>query len=180
MFAVRDPAVVTPVTARSEIFDADTDNEEEEAGSTTTPNTSWGKAVAIKVEQFEATAKVKAENAKNTNSPKRETARYKALVAALTDPSAGGGTPQGRKVFWRGCHGQSITQILGGCGTDPCPTIINPPPTNFIEIGDFYIAGRVDWNPYTPSFPGDMGFVYTHFIRNPDQKEFHLFTSLSH
>mmetsp|Transcript_3610 Transcript_3610/g.6062 ORF Transcript_3610/g.6062 Transcript_3610/m.6062 type:complete len:431 (-) Transcript_3610:136-1428(-) len=165
--------VVTPVATRSEVFHADTDNEEEEKEEGPPVKYDWNSTVAIKLEQLEVTLNIKNEFCKNKT--RHETARYKALVKALTDPS----TNQGRKVFRRGCHAKTITQVLGGSGTDPAPTIINPPPSNFIQLGEFYIAGRADWNPFTPAFPGDIGFVTSHFIPADGQEEFHLFTSCS-
>jgi hypothetical protein len=96
-------------------------------------------------------------------------------------------TKQGRFVFRRGCHKQCITQVLGGCGTDPWPTVSKVPtlpngdPDNpFIRQGEFYIAGNEYWNPFGPRFPGDGGFVNTEpFNDNPDQIEFHLFVQCS-
>lgn len=60
-------AVVTPPNTKS--CDLDTDNEEEEE-TEDTEATAWDKAVKVKVEQFEASAKIKAEN-----STVRSTAR---------------------------------------------------------------------------------------------------------
>jgi len=52
-------------------------------------------------------------------------------------------------------------------GTDPSPRLVLDPPVNentgdpnrFIASGQFYIAGRGDWNPWGPQFPGDFGLV---------------------
>ena len=95
--------------------------------------------------------------------------RIKARMQALKDPT---GAP--RKVFRRGCHKACITQVLGGSGTDPSP-IVRVPPTNifedginpFIQKGQYYFAGRSDWNPWTPAYPGDVGFIDSQFLSYP-------------
>jgi hypothetical protein len=74
-------------------------------------------------------------------------------IKANTDPK----TKQGRFVFRRGCHRQCITQVLGGSGVDPWPTVSKVPALHnmndgdpFIKPGEFYVAGNEDWNPFGP------------------------------
>ena len=35
------------------------------------------------------------------------------------------------------------------------------PMARFIKQGEFYFASSFDWNPWTPSFPGDIGLIST-------------------
>lgn len=92
--------------------------------------------------------------------------RIEARMQALKEP---GGAP--RKVFRRGCQKATLTQVLGGSGTSPCP-IVRVVPTDifengtnpFIQRGQYYFAGRSDWNPWTPAYPGDVGFVDSDMI----------------
>lgn len=80
--------------------------------------------------------------------------RAKAWLNANMDPVI----KKGRAVFRRGCHAECITTILGGMGTDEAPFLTRDPPTNpytgtpnrFISNGEFYVAGRGDWNPWGP------------------------------
>ena len=101
--------------------------------------------------------------------------RIKARIQALKDPT---GAP--RKVFRRGCHKACITQVLGGSGTHPAP-IVRVAPTNifedginpFIQKGQYYFAGRSDWNPWTPAYPGDVGFIGSQFLSCQEYVETH-------
>jgi hypothetical protein len=54
-------------------------------------------------------------------------------------------------------------------GTHSAPIVKIPPALDghvnpFIEPGEFYFAGSSDWNPWTPFFSGDRGFIDTQFI----------------
>jgi hypothetical protein len=116
-------------------------------------------AIEVKLEQSEAKkeeeAKIERREEKsslNNLSPERRQ-RAMAWLNANIDPETG----EGRKVFRRGCVPLTITTVLGGMGTDPWPLAKKVPPeypkgspNPFIQLGEFYIAGRGDWNPWGP------------------------------
>jgi len=86
-----------------------------------------------------------------------------------------------RKVFRRGCHKATITQVLGGSPMEPAPIVNNIPEgifdngvNPFIKKGEYYFAGRSDWNPWTPAYPGDVGFIESGWLAGP-QETFHCF-----
>ena len=94
------------------------------------------------------------------------------------------GTP--RAVFRAGCHEHCLTTVLGGVGTD-MERINNKGEVTvgegdakhvLIRDGDMYMWGRFDWNPWAPSYPGDVGFYLHDDFENylgEGQTEFHLF-----
>ena len=92
-----------------------------------------------------------------------------------------------RKVFRRGCNARTITQILGGTPMEPAPIVMNDPTllpfseNPFIEQGQIYFAGNREWNPWTPSFPGDVGFIEKWCLDNlgKGQVNFHMFLHCS-
>jgi hypothetical protein len=136
---------------------------------------SWDAAIQVKMEQLE---NVYSGNGVVTERAKRKTNRRLANV----DPVTG----KGRKVFRRGCHKQCLTKILGGSGMHPSPKVSKPPIVNgfdenpFIKKDEFYIAGRGDWNPWGPVFPGDTGLLDSNLIHNEgQQKHFHVFVQCS-
>ena len=52
----------------------------------------------------------------------------------------------------------------------------------FIEHGQYYFAGRADFNPWTPKFPGDIGLVESWIVcdeQRPTQETFHAFLHCS-
>jgi len=113
----------------------------------------------------------------NSNQRKELQAKKQAMIQANKGPD---GKP--RRVFRRGCHAQCITTVLGGCGTDCWPVVMNVPQagTPFIEPGEFYVAGIEAWNSFGPQYPGATGFVNSEAInQNPDQDTFHLFVQCS-
>ena len=76
--------------------------------------------------------------------------------------------------------------MLGGVGTD-MERINNKGEVTvgegdakhvLIRDGDMYMWGRFDWNPWAPSYPGDVGFYLHDDFENylgEGQTEFHLF-----
>ena len=87
----------------------------------------------------------------SANYKERQT-RMKERMLAMKAPNGGP-----RKVFRRGSHNQSICQVLGG-GILAAP-IVKKNRNPFIKKGEIYFAGKSDWNPWTPAYPGDVGFV---------------------
>ena len=113
----------------------------------------------------------------NSNQRKELQAKKEAMIQANKGPD---GKP--RRVFRRGCHAQCITTVLGGCGTDCWPAVMNVPQagTTFIEPGEFYVAGIEAWNSFGPQYPGATAFVNSEaFDQNPDQDTFHYFVQCS-
>eukprot|EP00978_Attheya_sp_CCMP212_P014032 scaffold35594_cov57-Attheya_sp.AAC.1 len=136
---------------------------------------SWDAAIQVKMEQLE---NVYSGNGVVTERAKRKTNRRVANVNPVTG--------KGRKVFRRGCHKQRLTTILGGSGMHPSPKVSKPPIVNgfdenpFIKKDEFYIAGRGDWNPWGPVFPGDSGLLASDLIHNEGQQtHFHVFVQCS-
>ena len=140
--------------------------------------------VAVKLEETSA-IKEEAVIAKTNKSGKTTIEnlpgprRQRALdwLNANTDPV----TKTGRSVFRRGCNPHCITQLLGGLGTDCWPVVNNVPvnnftgtPNRFISPGEFYVAGRSDWNPWGPVVPGDYGLVNAEAFQS-NQESFHYF-----
>lgn len=101
-------------------------------------------------------------------------------------------TPSGmpRKTFAAGCQPRCLTHVLGGVGTDMMRVVNN----DFFDVhghkltgvGDLYIWGRADWNPWAPSFAGDdglylndLGSLLRHLAemygKEEVQVQFHLF-----
>jgi len=116
-------------------------------------------AIYVKFEEFEAKKeekdKVERREAKSPldNLPSARRSRAHAWINSNIDPANG----QGRKVFRRGCHPRCISTMLGGIGTDWCPLAKKSPPdyppgspNPFLQRGEFYFAGRGDWNPWGP------------------------------
>jgi hypothetical protein len=143
--------------------------------STVAVGDSWDAAIQVKREQLE---NVYSGNGVVTERAKRKTNRRLANV----DPVTG----KGRKVFRRGCHKQCLTTLLGGSSMHPSPKVSKPPIVNgfdenpFIKKDEFYIAGRGDWNPWGPVFPGDTGLLDSNLIHNEgQQKHFHVFVQCS-
>ena len=124
----------------------------------------WGEAMRIKIEEFTMA------NLKGfVSNPSRVEERAKYLL----EPSSG----KPRKVFRRGCHCSCITTVLGGIGCRPAPRVKKD--REFIKKGEFYIAGREDWNPYDPVYAGDKGVINSVFFLESSQPYFHLFRQCS-
>mmetsp|Transcript_27863 Transcript_27863/g.60616 ORF Transcript_27863/g.60616 Transcript_27863/m.60616 type:complete len:596 (+) Transcript_27863:91-1878(+) len=141
------------------------------------PDTKFHENTEVKLEIVKSSAP----RANSAAWEERKTRRELRLKACRT-PS---GEP--RKVFRRGCHKQSITQILGGSPMDPSPIVENDPSelpfesNPFIEKGEFYFAGRGDWNPWSPIFPGDVGCIHEYCLeKNMNQESFHTFVHCSY
>jgi hypothetical protein len=151
--------------------------------------------VAVKLEESEEKNQRKDRGSMTVAdlSPQRKE-RLNALINANIDQSTGGG----RQVFLRGCAKKSLTTILGGSGIQPGPLLKKEPPTigptgnpnPFIKQGEVYLAGRDDFNPWGPSFPGDYGLVESRLLKNreaetekgyrrEEQESFHLFITCS-
>ena len=117
----------------------------------------------IKVEYEEHSCSVKDEHAQEAKGGTKRvkdahTLSREALRRTLQfEPD--GKTP--RAVFRAGCHGQCLTQVLGGVGTDMERFVkedkVLADGHVLIRAGEMYLWGRADWNTYAPSFAGDVG-----------------------
>lgn len=113
--------------------------------------------------------------------PPESRAERKRWIKANKDPRTG----QGRHVFRRATGPQkqkSIVEVLGGNGMDPWPVVKNAVNPHFVKQGEFFVAGRSDWNPWGPRFPGDDGLLNAaafyenaSAIEASEQTLFHLF-----
>lgn len=122
----------------------------------------------VKLEMFN-----KATGRRVSNNYEERQKRLRERAAAIQEPS---GAP--RKVFRRGCNKASLTQVLGGIGTDPAPIVLKVPMEDqnpFIKRGEYYFAGRSDWNPWTPAYPTDEGFIDSKILQRGNQAVFHCF-----
>ena len=90
-----------------------------------------------------------------------------------------GGRP--RRTFRAGCADKCITTVLGGSGAVMERTVSNdhvlPDGHVLIKKGEFYLSAAADWNPWAPSFAGDIGMFLYDFRKylHPNQSEFHVF-----
>lgn len=165
---IKKKKVVTP-EQRASSHEADPSLKQVEKPAVITPDAP--EKVKLKSEMFKGVANA-AYNTSNIERQKRYALRLRTNL-----------TPDGRprKVFRRGCDPACITQVLGGSGTEGGPIVKKPPKINgqdnpFIKPGECYVAGRSDWNPWTPFFSGDRGFVNNYFTGRAETMEsFHLF-----
>ena len=87
-----------------------------------------------------------------------------------------------RQVFRQDFMNATITEVLGGSPTEPAPIVNNVPVgifddgavNPFIKKGEYYFTGKSDWNPWIPSYPGDVGFIESGLISG-SQETFHCF-----
>jgi len=84
--------------------------------------------------------------------------RIRERLVALKSPSG-----EARKVFRRGNHKHSICTVLGG-SLQAAP-IVPRDKHPFIKKGEYYFAGHSDWNPWTPAYPGDVGFIESRWVK---------------
>lgn len=174
------PTIVSPEASSS-----GSEEDSDDTTNTTIPSND-ADIVALKLQQNEFALKLKKEEkklklGKNTSLeslPKAHREHYEKWIKANTDARTG----KGRFVFRRatGPEGKekqpSIVEVLGGSGMDPWPIVKNARNPQFVADHEFFVAGRSDFNPWGPRFPGDAtGLLNIEAVTQTDQKEFHLF-----
>lgn len=140
-------------------------------------------AIGVKLEQMENSSAQFQGGQKNGESLAREAHRAAFQTTRLGSQLQKDGEP--RRTFRAGCHPQCMTQSLGGCGTDDLRFANEDYYTTFdgpkqiivdgeekltgerqllIAKGEIYYWGRADWNPWAPSYAGDVGmYLWPHF-----------------
>ena len=86
-----------------------------------------------------------------------------------------------RHGFRKGSTPPAIKEVMGGNGTVAWPVVKNEKAYGFVKNGEAYVIGNRDFNPWSPAFAGDHGFLggramQVEPIIPESQTRFHVFS----